>query len=438
MPVDGCSTSKSVTDTTILASSPLTGQSATIDAAPELRALRSSAAVRRRCGLVARHVADGHSAHFTLDESRLDTVAAFVASVTREAYPDLVIPYHSRWRHFSADGVDRWSGLRQELRKLSRQDIGRAAIDLATVSVLLDAGAGAAWRYREPATGAVLARSEGLAVASLDMFRAGAFSSDRNAPYRVDSAALERLDAAALARGFQVRPDNPLVGLDQRVALLNRLGRALAQRADLFGVTPARPGNLVDRLLRDDPRAVSAPDLLATLLDGLSSIWPAGFMRDGVALGDAGLHPAVRTTDRSDGIVPFHKLTQWLTYSLIEPIEEAGFVVADLDGLTALPEYRNGGLLIDLGVIRPRRPLDPAIRHDVGSELVVEWRALTVTLMDRLRDPVRQHLGLTDKPFPLATMLQGGTWSAGRRIAGTLRPPAGDPPIAIAADGTVF
>jgi len=46
---------------------------------------------------------------------------------------------------------------------------------------------------------------------------------------------------------------------------------------------------------------------------------------------------------RHDRIVPFHKLTQWLTYSLLEPLETAGLTVVNLDELTALPEYRNGG-----------------------------------------------------------------------------------------------
>ena len=135
--------------------------------------------------------------------------------------------------------------------------------------------------------------------------------------------------------------------------------------------------------------------------------------------------------------MPFHKLTQWLTYSLIEPLETAGLAVEGLHELTALAEYRNGGLLVDLGVIRPRTPLDPGIRHDVGSELVVEWRALTVALMDPLVGLVRARLGLGSH-FTMPHLLQGGTWSAGRKIAVSLRPPDGPPPIAVAADGTVF
>jgi hypothetical protein len=404
---------------------------------PELATLHEVRAVRERCRLVHRYVADGRSPHFTLDESRLAAVAATVADVTREAYPDLKIPYHSRWRHFSAGGIDRWSALAARL-DVDPVERARIAVDLATVSVLLDAGAGDAWRYHEDETGLSFTRSEGLAVASLDMFRAGAFSSDARRPYRVDSAALTSIDTLTLARCFQVDAANPLVGVEQRSALLRRLGKALADRTDLFGRAPARPGNLVDHFLRAAGNgSIPAATVLAALLDGLSPIWPSGLTLDGFAVGDAGRHPAVRTDDITDRIVPFHKLSQWLTYSLLEPLEAAAITIDRLDELTALAEYRNGGLLVDLGVIRSRTPIDPARRHEVGAEFIVEWRALTVALMEPLVDLVRAKLGL-DAAFTTPHMLQGGTWSAGRKIARALRPPDGPSPIAIVADGTVF
>ena len=146
----------------------------------------------------------------------------------------------------------------------------------------------------------------------------------------------------------------------------------------------------------------------------LSPIWPSGLVVDGVNVGDAGLHPAVRTGDATDRIVPFHKLSQWMTCSLLEPLAMVGLAMVDLDGLTALAEYRNGGLLIDLGVIQPRRPI--VAPQAVSSELVVEWRALTVALIDELLEPVRERLGL-GAGFTLPQLLQGGTWSAGREIA---------------------
>jgi hypothetical protein len=405
--------------------------------AAEIAKLRSAAAVRERCAMVHRWVAVGRSPHFELDEERLESVARYVAEVTRAAYPDLRIPYHSRWRHFAAGGIDRWQELSRRLR-VHPLERARVAIDLVTVSVLLDAGAGDAWRYREGASGRSFARSEGLAIASFEMFCAGAFSSDQERPHRVDDTALALIEAPTLARHFQASTDNPLVGIDARSGLLRALGAALSKRGDLFGRAPARPGNLVDYFVSGaHDHRLSAATVLATLLEAFALIWPSGLTVAGIPLGDAGRHPAVDTGDITQGVVPFHKLSQWLAYSLIEPLESAGLSIERLDELTGLPEYRNGGLLVDLGVIRPRKQIDLERRHDVHSELVVEWRALTVILMDQLLPLVRAELGL-DSPFSVPQMLQGGTWSAGRKTALKLRPPDGPSPILVAADGTVF
>jgi len=368
--------------------------------------LRTTAAIRARCGLLFDAGLRGDLAWFDVDLDRLEAVADYVEQVTRAAYPDLEIPYHSRWRHHGG----RWEPLAATIVK--RRELARRAADLAVVSVLLDAGAGDAWRYRDAATGETLARSEGLAVASLRMFEAGGF------------ADLEALTAAQLAEGFQVSAANPLIGLEARVALLNRLGAAMRARPALFGDTP-RFGTLIDRLIAP---AVPLPLVLTTLLDALAPIWPSGLVVDGVNLGDVAEHPLV-------GLVPFHKLTQWLTYSLIEPLEWAGAVVTELDGLTGLPEYRNGGLFIDLGVLRPRRLPDATLepRHP----LVVEWRACTVVLLDRLAERLRARFAMDAVRMPLARLLQGGTWTAGRKIARELRAD-GRPPLAVATDGTTF
>lgn len=134
--------------------------------------------------------------------------------------------------------------------------------------------------------------------------------------------------------------------------------------------------------------------------------------------------------------MPFHKLSQWLTYSLLEPLQWAGLTVHGLDALTGLPEYRNGGLLLDTGVLRPKVQ-DYATRcWQVGDPFIVEWRALTVALLDELAPLVRHALGQTAQDMPLACVLEGGTWAAGRALAQSLR--QGLPPLSIASDGTVF
>ncbi|MFZ4759840.1 MAG: URC4/urg3 family protein [Burkholderiaceae bacterium] len=400
------------------------------------RDLLSSAAVRERCGRILEAAQAGSSRWFVVEAARLDDAADRVAAVTRRRYPTLALPYHSRWRHFEAGGIDRVGaiGARAGMGHADPAERARARIDLAVVAVLLDAGAGGAWRYHDHETGAVLGRSEGLGVASLRAFAAGVFSSDPARPLRADAGGLARLDADRLGAAFQVGPTNPLVGLDGRLALLRRLGEALAARADVFGAE-ARPGGLFDAL-RGASGTVDAHAILTTLLDTLGPIWPQGAQLGGVALGDVWRHPTAGGEGITAGWVPFHKLSQWLTYSLLEPFESAGLRVERLDALTGLAEYRNGGLLVDTGVIVPRDPVTFAVPSAPGAEPIVEWRALTVALIDALAPRVRARLGATAATMPLAAVLEGGTWAAGRELAQGARD--GEPPFAIASDGTVF
>ena len=133
--------------------------------------------------------------------------------------------------------------------------------------------------------------------------------------------------------------------------------------------------------------------------------------------------------------MPFHKLSQWLAYSLIEPLEEAGIEVIDLDALTGLAEYRNGGLFIDSGVLRPEACRRARRSAPARREMMVEWRALTVALLDRLAERVRAKLGKTlAEELPLAKVLEGGTWAAGREIARGA--PSGRRPAAAASSAT--
>ncbi len=293
--------------------------------------------------------------------------------------------------------------------------------------------AGPAWRYDEAGSGQSFTRSEGLGVASFRAFMAGAFSATPGDPLRVDAARLAAIDAAQLAALLQATPGNPLVGLDGRAALLRRLAGALVAQRDVFGAR-ARPGALHDALAAPGKRAIAASDILRALLDGFGSIWLTGSDLDGRPLGDAWRHPHAGGTGPTAGWVPFHKLSQWLAYSLFEPFERAGLTVSGRDDLTGLPEYRNGGLLLDTGVLALANDADAVVAHEVGSELVVEWRALTVVLLDELAPLVRALL--RSPGLPLACILEGGTWAAGRELARDLR--GGDPPLSIRSDGTVF
>jgi hypothetical protein len=361
-----------------------------------------------------KYVEDGRSPWWTFDPNGLEAAVQATLAVTRERFPNpAAIPFHSRWRHFEAGGHDRWAALAARLAHLPKDEIARRQIDLAVISVLLDAGAGPAWSYREPDTGETYARSEGLGVASLHMFASGAFSRDpKSDPLRADAARLAALTPMDIALGFQVTAHNPLTGLEGRAGLLRKLG----------GVGLERPGVLFDVIVRD-LNSVKAAWILAVVLAKLSPIWPS-------PMGDVWRHEAI-------GLVPFHKLSQWLSYSLVEPIEGAGLAVVELDALTGLPEYRNGGLLVDAGALRPKQSKLLTDTFKAGDEAIVEWRALTVALLDKVADHVRVHLGLDAQRLPLVKVLEAGTWFAGRILAAERRP-GGGPPIAVDSDGTVF
>ena len=397
--------------------------------------LRNTATIRERANALLSRARAGHSEWFAIaDDSEMDRTAQIVAGVTRERYGDGPIPYHSRWRHFEVGGVDRRAEFDRALGDVPAVELARAHIDLTVVSVLLDAGAGPDWRYAEAISGQQFARSEGLGVASFRAFASGLFSSDANQPFQADAAGLRAITASQLGTAFQISESNPLVGLDGRVTLLRRLGDALSEQPAVFG-TVARPGGLFD-VLATTSRSVAAHDILSLLLATLSSVWPAPNRIGGMALGDCWCHAAVRGDGLSDGWMPFHKLSQWLTYSLLEPIEWAGVEVTGLSALTGLPEYRNGGLLLDAGVIVPKESALLARTWQVGDEFIVEWRALTVALLDELAPRVRSILGNTEAEMPLACVLEGGTWAAGRVLAQQLR--GGLPPIKLNSDATVF
>lgn len=422
--------------------------------------LRSTQAVRSRAQALLARARAGESQWFTIGaDNALEDTARTVAEVTRDRYAWGPIPYHSRWRHFEAGGVNRLAELDALLGDADPRQRARAHLDLVLVSVLLDAGAGPDWHYIETANGQRFTRSEGLGIASFHAFTSGLFSSDPAQPLQADAAGLRALVTDRLGDAFQVSTVNPLVGLAGRATLLRRLGEAMTEQPEVFG-DDGRPGGLFDALVGPfgpaaPPTAeISAHEILSLLLESLSGIWPAANAIDSIAadggdlagaigsgdralaLGDCWRHSAVRGPGLTNGWMPFHKLSQWLTYSMLEPFEWAGVKVRHLEALTALPEYRNGGLLIDSGMIVPREAAFLQREWKVGDEFIVEWRALTVALLDELAVRVRKVMERSEEDLPLACVLEGGTWAAGRVMAQRLR--NGAPPLRIASDGTVF
>jgi len=225
----------------------------------------------------------------------------------------------------------------------------------------------------------------------------------------------------------------------------------LESNPHLFG-SDARPGNLIDFLESESKfegslRRVHVSSLWGVLLEGLALVWPARHSIGGVQLGDVWPCSALTTGGQAEGddFVPFHKLTGWITYSLIEPMEKIlKWRFEGIDDMTGLPEYRNGGLLIDFGILTPKLTLQSLANTDgvpclpPSHGAVVEWRAMTVIELDRIADGIRRLAGVDSCGLTLAQVLESATWKGGREIAKRLRPLTGGPPIEIESDGTVF
>jgi hypothetical protein len=394
--------------------------------------LMQISAIRHQCNKLYDLAKKGKLGFFTVDESKIPAAVTETEKSIRERYPSLNVLPHSRLRHFDsaqlAKLLDGW--------QCDKVEKARRLIDLVTVSVLLDAGAGPDWRFIAP-SGEEVRSSEGLALASWELFFDGFFSTDPAMKSRVNSFALKNITEEALSRGLQVSRSNPLLGVAGRAQLLRKLGLALEAFPEFFGQEVARPGNMVDYLLAQAQGSkVGLEHLWRVCSEGLNSIWP--LQPNGIIRGDVWTHSLLKTDSPGSDLVPFHKLTQWLVYSLIDSLQLVlGLEVTGVSALTPLPEYRNGGLLIDTGIICLKDPSWLSQEVNVGTELIVEWRALTIVLLDRIAEEVRKRLGKSAAELPLAAVLEGGTWHAGRSIAKRLRAD-GSAPIRIRLDGTVF
>ncbi|KAK0271315.1 hypothetical protein LTR91_003577 [Friedmanniomyces endolithicus] len=414
-------------------------------------------AVRERATIVGNAAKAGKLTHFDYHEQKMEDVADFVTTIINRDYGGgriSTIPPHGRWQHIEAGGVPRVKDLLETWRKTGCDDkeLCRRVIDLFFVSVLVDAGAGDTWRYTEPHTDKVYERSEGIAIASLHMFLSNAFSTSKDTTVpRVDASGLQNLTAETLAEGFQSTEDNAMVGVPPRAALLRSLGQSLSVQQDVFG-PDGRPGNVVDHILRHShDNKADLHGFWDTLQKLLIPIWPRDRTQvDGQPVGDAWpLSTLERQADPQDtncSIQPFHKLSQWLTYSLLVPFERIlGVQWLNADSLTALAEYRNGGLFVDLGALtlkpdaleRGRKASGHDLPlFDANDDVIVEWRAMTVALCDMVHEKVLKRI--PDEHLTIAQVLEAGTWKSGRELAAQKRPETKSSPILIKSDGTLF
>ncbi|GAM38527.1 hypothetical protein TCE0_033f09316 [Talaromyces pinophilus] len=426
---------------------------------PEIEYILSLKAVRERAHKVLELAEQGKLTHFNYDREKLSVAADFVIGIIQRDFgPDKyhLIPPHGRWQHFEVGGIPR---IDQLLRQWDDQNFDnvekvRGLIDLFFVSVLLDAGAGDVWKFQEPGSEQTYNRSEGIAIASLHMFLNGDFATNGSSRKDVvEGAALQTLDAEKLYRGFQINEEsNPLLAVDKRVELLRRLGGSLLGLPEIFG-TNGRPGHLVG-----NTNKIDYLNLWSVLQKLLIPIWPSDRTNvDGHPVGDAWPLTCLakssdpNTSTKISAIQSFHKLTQWLAYSLMVPFTRLLDVTwLNADQGTGLAEYRNGGLFVDMGVLTLKdeslaEGLQRSSNADNGlpcfgasDDEIVEWRAMTVALLDKLHDIIKTSPQFNGVQLTLPQVLEAGSWKAGRELAAEKRPLTKSSPIVILGDGTLF
>lgn len=407
---------------------------------PTLDVLTQFETIRLRSRFIYQKVGEGLGL-FKIQEEKWPQVVEWVDLTMLERYPDDTFPIHSRWRHFEIGNINR---AKEILDKLSSEDSLtriKSQWDLAMVSVLLDAGAGHAWSYLDEANGEVYSRSEGLAIATFDMFKQGIFSSNPSQPFQVDSVALKNLSMETFEKKMQITASNPMIGTKERFELLKSLGNLLEKNPIFKGENGfSSPGNLINKWKNTwNTTGIDIQDLFSSVLLGLSPLWPTqNIVVEGHNLFDCWRHPLLPQEAPYCGIIPFHKLTLWLTYSLIEPVlNEPKGNILNWTTLPGLPEYRNGGLFVDMKLIIPKDVTAYDKEYNVSDPFIIEWRALTIVLLDILAQKMQKFRDVSPSVLPLPAVLEGGSWSAGRKLAKQLRSSA-SPPFKIKLTGTVF
>jgi hypothetical protein len=401
----------------------------------ELNYLFSIEAIQTRAQRMLQYCLAGNT-HFSIDWQALDPLADLIIDLSQKNYPDGKIPLHSRWRHFFLNQKDYAHELKNPKNFAGTQEQAKAQIDLAIISVLLDAGAGNLWQYHDAVSDDIFSRSEGLALATLRMFLSGFFSSHTQDPWRVDATRLASIHVSEMAQHLQSSDEHPLLGIEQRTFLLNQLAKVLSEK-----FPNQRPSGIIDLLQESFGIKFTAAQLLQTVLKTFHELWPKRLIATNsknqkINLGDVWWYPPWGRQEDFAALMPFHKLSSWLSLSLIEALQTAQFQITQLASLPGLAEYRNGGLMIDSGLLFLKNKEDFLATYHPGDTLIIEWRGLTLALLEQLAIAIRYKLKKTKQQLPLVNILEGGTWLAGRQLAEQKR--SGSPPFNIHSDGTLF
>jgi hypothetical protein len=371
--------------------------------------------IRRKAHDVLERAVDGELFHVDVDLSKMDGVLLRVLEVTKENYPDFQIPPHGVWRDFEAGDFDRWGALASARGFESAEEMLVAAADLAVVAAYMKTRHPENWVFKDRMTATQTAGPQASALAAFHMFASGSFSSDMSDPYRVDAETLIQMDMGELADALQWDLQHDAGMLEDMQRHLKRLGEALALRPDLFSEGDVtRPGLLATRLAKQSSTAVDAGIALDRFLEALAPVWEGGAVSGEISLGDCFAHSQFSEADL-EPFVPFHLAAQEIVFSLVEPFAWAGWAVSGLDNLSAPADLAHVSLYSQGGVLNARQR-DEKLTESEAQDYMIELRAISIALTDRLADMLCAKLQVNADQLPLSCILEGGTSRAGAQV----------------------
>lgn len=391
-------------------------------------ALYKPSEIRARCHEIGEIAINGNGHWFAINSARINSCVKLIEQNCRNRYPELKIPIYSLWREWSGDQGNNWD---HRISNFAGDPlfIAKSAIDLVFFTVLLGRNPGNKWYYSRSTSGQRLQHTQAIAAAGIDLFFDHFSSHSVEQGWVLGMPELQEISRGKLATALQSSTENPFGGLSRSAIQYQKLAAILKTWSD-SGIHYQRPGDLVDECLALCSRSwslqkqISMDSLFELLAQRFAGMIEGGLIVEGMntsSVGDCGWHSGLLREDHTSGVVPFHRALQWLCYSLIEPLALVGITVTDPDTLTGLADVDHAGLFIDTGVLSPHDIELMNSSLTVDSEAVVEWRALTIYLQDRVTEALRKSLKLSAKRLPLSAVMQGGMAHAGTELSMRIR-----------------
>ncbi|MCB2055229.1 MAG: DUF1688 family protein [Geminicoccaceae bacterium] len=335
-------------------------------------------AVRERCWAVLARVERGASRHFELDARPVPAEAENLARLI--ARDGVVMPTGWGHLHHTADPTGgALFALHGRLGGTSAHERARCGFDLAALWATLHLD------FARPSRA-------GLSLEEVTrLVAAGRFASDDATPCA---------DAEGLRRFAGTEAPSAEVG-----SRLTTLASTLDAHPDFFSA-PGRFGGLLDRLpTGDDPATIDARTVFAATEPLTPALARGGVRIAGRETGDVRRLEGIAPNREHAGLVPLHAARQQLVLDLSDPLAEAGVTMVNLQALTASATAASCDHMLTLGLVVPRHAAVGRLVHPMGSDIAVELRALTVALVDRLADRVRQTLDIEAGRLPAVAMM---------------------------------